>query len=299
MSKHMTAVLILGFCFASPSFARVCRNNDLRNPHTMPVRSQQYVYDGKTRDSRYCYAFTLANIAGHELGVAVDPADIAVQEVKNWPKQDPSFYFPLTLAWGGVIERSFSTMSSRGYCSKDNFSQYLSQIQRYGRDWYPALHDQALARGNGIFTDIDNACSPRLMMPSASKFKYEQNDEASLHPGSLNTQTAQRMMRTIDERLATGAPVALSYQGHYVTIMGQRENCEYIIQDSIPHSIRVRNFHNFYNKTEGEHIQFWTPEELNMALHFPLNTNAIPGIGYVEPERTTETSVQMGTATEP
>lgn len=257
---------------------------ELITPFKAPLVSQMYADGGEVKDSRYCYAFTLANLMGRQFGVSVAPVDIAIQYIKVWPTVSSEQMFPTKYGWGGEIDTVFSALKQIGYCTNTNFDKYQKAIMSSGLNWYLSLnHQSELKSPNRIFNDVDIACGERLKVGASVTLKWEYNQPS--YPLILDSSTARRFISKINELLSAGRYVALGYDGHYVTIIGRTDFGEYIIQDSIPNSYRQLNIkRNLYHKVEGEHLQIWTQDELNVALHFSTVTGAIPGIGYLEQE---------------
>ncbi len=288
--KGLIVILCLILLHTQAIFAqnheKKCTPVDLRQGNIAPVRSQLYLNDGELKDSRFCYAFTLANLIGQRLGKPISPESIGVEYAISWPEQGNRF--PLHMGYGGDIPDVLSSTLKHGnYCTVNEFSSYLKSEQM--EKWYLLLHNKANPSEFLQFKkEFKEKCNGGVDKPFKELTFQAFENYKNKYPYAPPHMEPEELIKQIDSQLKSGNMVALTYDNHYVTIAGRTEECNYIIQDSIPHSYRkAHQFRNFYHKTQSEHIQLWTKDSLRKVF-IPFNdfdneiNNSRPGIGFFE-----------------
>jgi hypothetical protein len=297
--KFFNLFLIIG-CFFNCSLvwaSEICQPVDLRNSRTMPERSQLYQYEGINNESSLCWAFSIANLVGNAIGEAVSVEQFAINERENYYRTSPytgdqslitaSSLWPMTGGHGTPkIETNLERAATSEFCSQREFDRYRNSLGFINENWYTSIARRAqnLSREEFV-SEVNRACQNPLRHAQNIHPKFIRSNQ---YPDESNNfrQGAELLRSHIDGALNTGNPVLFEYEAHIVTIVGRDSQCNYLIQDSIPASIRSTRilptgsgYPNYYHNTLSEHIQVWSEEAI-------LNSLTYVGIGYFDEAET-------------
>ncbi len=230
----------------------------------------------------------MSNVIGQALGIAVAPEDIAFQYWKTYfekqmnNKNDILYgLFPIddSIQLGGEMNDAAQALKPIGYCQAARFNKYIQTLGK-PKDWYISLHLRSQKLSIQAFKkEFEFACVPRVFLNSNLSLKVEtlKND---IQLKSDPEASIQGLIAKIDSTLGEKRFVILNYQHHVVTIVGKSEDCSYIIQDSIPLSVREwANAPKYYFAHEGEFIQFWSKQGIFDAL---ISDTSSAAISYIE-----------------
>lgn len=275
--------LFILFHLASNVHAKTCPAIDLRNKNLTQQQTQIYSDNKELKDSRMCAAHTFANLVSQRVGFSVSAIDIAFQEAQTWdnPLSTPkNKLFTNENEWGGHIYDHFKVMKKIGFCREDSLRKYLNSLNNNYTDWYNALGRRSDQIGyEKLVEEINEICGKRIHLDS--KIEYIESSWQST--GTMQTPSPMEFVAEVDRLLNSKRFVALSYYGHYATVVGRTKECEYLIQDSVPASYRkLYNWKNLYSRTIGEHIQIWSVNALAKALDGTKDFNNIHSIGYLK-----------------
>ena len=235
---------------------------DLRDMKTMPNRTQYFTgVKGEMVVTNMCQSFTVANLIGHEVKVAVAPEDIAFTGYISVLQKESKIFDPVELTDETYIKHTGGSTAffaqavverNKGYCRQKALDRFA--LKNYpGKSSLAALDaevEQKQMRSGNLLSFMDQICGKRLSAGdfivrenSVSEFTSS-NEEDKLCP-FLNVRSGLThcelreakldYLREIDALLEAGRPAGLQlYNVHYVTIVGRKAHGEFIIQDSIP-----------------------------------------------------------------
>ncbi len=283
--------------------AKTCQPIDLRNSRTMPERSQFYQHEGTDNESSLCWAFSIANLVGNAVGEAVSVEQFAINERENYYRTSPytgdqsqilaRHLWPMTGGHGSPsLEANFARTSSSSFCSREEFINYRNSLGFTESNWYTAIAQRAEASSReGFVEEINQACINPIQVPQNFRPMFHINKQTSAESIDIRMDGARKLQTRLDRSLESGNPVLFSYEAHVVTIVGRDSDCNYLIQDSIPASIRKtrkvygdQEYPNHYHDTLSEHIQVWSEEEVlkSLAGRVTSGGRAFGVIGFFE-----------------
>jgi hypothetical protein len=147
----------------------------------------------------------------------------------------------------GNIQVAEIIMRPIGYCRAENFSK-LTQTRGTGIDWFSNLNEIAKRMSVEEFRQLVNVtCGKRIKLSPRLTLKTERVSNRAIN---------------VHQALSHGHFVGLNYMSHYVTIVGQRSNCDYVIQNSVPDwSCHFNPYVEWPWRTNG-FFNYWTHYDL-------------------------------------